>query len=95
MDGTSKGGAPGAEGTDDLMNRISDALAKAERTAATAPSSAYPIRPPKSLAELSDGVWRPGRSAHGGDIPERWIPPEFTDRLEYGDASSKSREAGS
>jgi hypothetical protein len=91
MDNTSTGSEAASQGTGAPASAISAAL----ESAATAPSAAYPIRPPRTWAELSEGVWLPGRSHPGGDIPERWIPPEFTDLLEYGESSGKSHEAGS
>jgi hypothetical protein len=93
-DNTREAGQPGSEGADDLVSRIGAAIERLEHEP-PGPSPAWPIRAPRTWGELREGVWLPGMSAPGGDIPSRWVPPEFADRLEYGESSGNSREAGS
>jgi hypothetical protein len=70
----------------DNANEASQAAARETSEPASGSSagrrSPWPIRRPRSMADYLAGRWLPGRSAHGGDIPCQWIPPEYANRDE-------------
>jgi hypothetical protein len=72
MDNTSNGGDEATQGTGDQTSRFDAAAARA-----TAETGAWRIRPPRDAADYRAGEWLGGRSYPGGDIPCRWVPPEY------------------
>jgi hypothetical protein len=75
MDDTSSASEAVTQGADDPARRDGGAPERAM----TAPDPAWPIRAPRSLADFQAGRVLGGMSYPGGDIPCRWIPPEYAE----------------
>jgi hypothetical protein len=84
MGNTHEPGQPTSQELDDLASAFDAAFERA----LTAPSPAWHIRPPRDMADYRAGRFLPGMSFPGGDIPCRWIPPEYADLDDSPEAES-------